>query len=86
MIIGYTTWCGLGYFRGIDYYHYNHYKYEKKEEYLYSSLILNGLYGTIIYANPILFPITMYKEIYRLEINLRNMENEKNSKYYKQLL
>jgi hypothetical protein len=85
-IIGYTSWCGLGFIRGINSYKYNHYKYEKKETYMYSSLILNGILGIFIYVNPILLPITLYKELYRLEINIRNIQNEKNQDYYNDLL
>lgn len=38
-----------------------------------------------MYANPLLFPITASKEIYRLEVNLRNLENEKKTDYYNNL-
>jgi hypothetical protein len=33
--ICYTSWCGLGFIRGIKSYNYIHNKYEKKEPYLY---------------------------------------------------
>ena len=65
IIIGYTSWCGLGFIRGINYYKHN--KYEKKENYFYLDAVCNGFYGLIIYANPVVIPFSVYKEIYRLE-------------------
>ena len=82
-IISYTSWCGVGFLRGINSYNYSHNKYES---YLYTSSIIEGIFGIILYANPILFPFTLYKEIYRLEINSRNLENEKKSRYYNELI
>ena len=73
----YTFWCGVGFVRGVK-----QYKYEKKDLYLYSNFISMGFYGTLFYANPAFFPFTLYKEMYRLEVNLRNLENEKKSDYY----
>jgi hypothetical protein len=85
-IIGYTSWCGLGFYRGIHSSKYYHNKYEKNKNYLYINLMCNGFFGIIIYANPVCLPVSMYKEIYRLEVNLRNLENEKNSNFYNNLL
>jgi len=39
-----------------------------------------------MYANPVLLPLTIHKEFYRLEINARNLENEKKSSYYNELI
>jgi len=85
-IIAYTSWCGLGFIRGVKYYKYIYNKYEKNESYIYSNSVINGLFGIIIYANPILLPITLHKELYRLEVNIRNLENEKNGIYYNNLI
>ena len=53
-------------------------------------LALKGEVGTINLTNPGLIShneiLTIYKEIYRLEIYLRNLENEKNSDFYNKLL
>jgi len=85
-ITGYISWCGLGFLRGMDDYKYNYNKYKIDKPYIYTNLVTNGFLGMILYANPAFLPFLIYKEIYRLEINLRNLENEKNSDYYKELL
>lgn len=86
-LLGYVGWCGLGFIRGIQSYKYNHHKYNKKEEpCLYTNSIFNGVYGIMLYGNPIFLPLFIYKEIYRLEINARNLEAEKNSHFYNDLL
>lgn len=90
-IIGYTTWCGLGFIRGTNSYKYSNDKnsndkYKKKEPYLYLDSIVYGLFGIIIYGNPVFYPLLIHKEIYRLEINVRNLEDEKKSKYYNEVL
>ena len=54
-------------------------KYKKDKPYIYTDSIIKGFYGIILYANPALLPYLIYKESYRVEINLRNLENEKNS-------
>ena len=84
-ILGYSSWCGLGFIRGINSYKYNHNKDEKKENYLYINSVCYGFFGVSIYCNPFLLPVTVYKEIYRLEVNTRNLENEKNTSYYNNL-
>ena len=90
LTIGYGSWCGLGFFRGINYYKYNHDKcnddkYKKKENYLYLNSVCYGFFGIMVYANPATMPLSAYKEIYRLEVNLRKLENEKNTDYYNNL-
>jgi hypothetical protein len=59
---------------------------KKNEPYIYLNLIINGFSGMITYANPIVLPITIYKELYRLEINVRNLENKKNTNYYNSII
>jgi hypothetical protein len=85
-IIGCTSWCGLGFIRGVHDYKYKHNKYEVKKPYIYLNLIVNGIFGTMIYVNPIFLPFIIYKELYRLEVVIRNLENEKNSEYYNDLI
>lgn len=82
-IITYTGWCVLGCKRGINHYNYNH---PKKEEYFYSVAICNGFLGSLLYANPFLFPYFISKEIYRLEVVVRNLEKEKKKDYYNDII
>jgi hypothetical protein len=84
-IMGISSWCGLGFIRGANSYTYNHNKFGKNQQYLYMYSMSHGFIGVLMYANPLLFPITASKEIYRLEVNLRNLENEKNTDYYNNL-
>lgn len=57
-----------------------------KPSYFYFSMIGYGLCGIMIYVNPIITPIVFVKEMYRLEINLRNIDNEKKTNFYNKLL
>lgn len=84
--IGYTGWCGLGFVRGINSYKYSHNKYNEKASYLYSDSIVNGISGIFVYAFPFALPITVYKELYRLEVNVRNLEDDKKSSLYNYLI
>jgi hypothetical protein len=85
-LIGYTSWCGLGFIRGVNCYKYSHDKYDKDKPYLYLSSVGNGIFGILMYGNPLLLPVSIYKELYRLEISIRNLENEKNSRFYNEIL
>jgi hypothetical protein len=60
------------------------FKYEKPY-YFYSSNLLNGLYGTFMYINPFLFPVMVGRELYKLEINMRDelAELKNKDEYYK---
>ena len=84
-LVSYTAWCGIGFIRGVNSYKYYLIKYNKNESFIYSNSIKDGIFGIIMYANPILFPLALHKEFYRLEINLRNLESEKKSRYYNEL-
>ena len=87
-------WSLLGFYRGQNSYDYNYSKNTKnsikynieQKSYLYSKRITNGFFGSVVYANPFLLVITIPKEIFRLEVNIRNLENEKNRDYYYDLL
>jgi hypothetical protein len=82
IVLGYIGWSGLGFIRGISFYNYFNNKTEKKENYLYVNSLCNGFFGIAIYANPVFFPVLLYKEVYRFEVNARNLKNEKTEKYY----
>ena len=84
-LISYTSWCGLGCIRGVESYKYNYNKYDKNAKYMYLDAIGKGIFGTLLYGSIFLLPIFAYKELYRLEANIRNLEHEKNTHYYKEL-
>lgn len=83
------SWVGLGFYRGVNYYNYNYkkeiknyekennQKYYKKPVYFYSECFASGLFGFVMYANPITMFVVFPKEIYRLEVNIRNLNEEK---------
>lgn len=87
--IGYLCYGGLGFYRGLeeDTFNYNQKMHNKPADYiskhpqLYSKQIGNGLFGSLLYFSvfPLAF-ITIPKELYRLEVNLRGLEKTK--KYY----
>jgi hypothetical protein len=72
----YIGWSGLGFFRGIKYYKYKLSKKYRHPQYLYINQLMYGLLGTATYALPTLLPFTLYKEAYRLEVYLRNLEGD----------
>jgi hypothetical protein len=82
-LILYVSWSGLGFLRGINSYNYK--LKNQNDNYIYTNSLIYGILGFIIYANPVLLPFTLHKEIYRLEINARGIEKKKNTKYYKDL-
>jgi len=41
--------------------------------------------GVIVYMNPFLGFLALGKELYRLEINIRNLEDSKNNDTYRRL-
>lgn len=54
------------------------------KKYVVGSFIY-GMYGSVSYLNPFFAPFYVAKEIYRLEVNLRNFDYEKTTKYYNTL-
>lgn len=85
-LTGYVSWCGLGYYRGVKSHKYSHNKYDSDKPYIYTRSVINGIFGIGAYANPFFFPILLYKELYRLEVNVRNLEDEKKGSMYNDLL
>lgn len=81
-------WGSLGFYRGLNEYDY---KYEQNKQmgrhqtYLYSGKITGGLFGCLFYLNPFLAIFMVSKEMYRLEVNLRGMEPEKQSAKYNEI-
>ena len=83
-------WPLLGFKRGMDSYDYHH---SKKHAYIreqHSPLFIDkigwGICSTIAYINPCTIPFILYKEVYRLEINIRGLEDEKKTDYYNEVL
>ena len=85
-------WAAVGFYRGIKKYDYDYKKeciqYEKNKncnkspQYFYSTCMSVGVCGFLLYVNPFLFPIILGKEIYRLEVNIRGLDEEKDKNYY----
>jgi len=85
--ISISAWALLGVKRG-----FNSYDYLKNRLYrnsligpFYIDKAIWGLYGIISYINPVTFLFVLYKEIYRLEVNLRGLEDEKKTDYYNEI-
>ena len=74
----------LGFYRGINAGIYHHKKLNN--EYLYVNTLGYGVYGVCVYINPVLLPITLYKEVYRLEVNIRNLEDQKKTSFYNNIV
>jgi len=89
-------WFALGFYRGTKDYEYDYKnqciqyeknkKYNEKPQYLYSSCMGVGLFGSLLYVNPFLFPFIIKKELYRLEVNIRGLDEERDKKYYYDIL
>jgi hypothetical protein len=90
LCIGYSAWSILGFNRGVNYYNYMNKRYDNNNNNnnngLYIHKFISGSIGVILYACPIFLPITLYKELYRLEIDLRKLENEKKTHSYYSLI
>jgi len=83
------AWVGLGFYRGVKFYNYKYNyklieydkeenkKYAKKPTYFYSGCFGSAILCGFTYINPLFLPMTFSKEIYRLEVNIRGMNEEK---------
>jgi hypothetical protein len=88
----FTTLFTVGFYRGTTIYnkeyktYYDIYEenkeFYKKPNYLYINCLGYGLIHSIIYINPFFAPFILKKELYRLEVNIRNLEDEKNNNNY----
>ena len=77
------------------FYNYQLKRYKKEEEipsyllkptYFYMTSAAYGAFGLTMYLFPFTAPICFVKEIYRAEISLRNIDHEKDSKFYNNVL
>lgn len=57
-----------------------------KPKFMTTSFIFNGFIGTALYVFPCTMPFVLYKEIYRLEMNIRGVDEDINSTNYYDLL
>ena len=94
-IVAVTMVCGwpiLGFKRGINSYDYNysHNKLYSHGKQIKNSFYLDklawGIFSAVVYLNPVTGLIGLYKEVYRLEVNLRGLEDEKKTDYYNEVL
>lgn len=79
----------LGFYRGMNEYDYSYHRknmYKQNTSYLYTNKIIYGLFGASLYVFPVAYIILLQKELYRLEVNIRNLEDEKTTDYYNLLL
>lgn len=91
-------WVALGFYRGVKLYNYKYkyelIEYEKKEDkkyskkptYFYAACFGSGTFGGLMYVNPFFIPIIISKEIYRLEVNIRGMNEEKEQPSFYEIL
>jgi hypothetical protein len=82
------SWAALGFYRGAKQYSYNCdieiKKYadkinaaaSTKPKFMTTSCIFRGFIGTAAYVFPCTMPFVAYKEIYRLEMNIRGLDEE----------
>lgn len=88
-----TLWASLGFYRGIKYYEYDYKeelrRYEEKKyitipkpEKYYITQFSSGLLYACGYVLPIFCILPAIKELYRLEINIRGLEDKKNDRDY----
>ena len=91
-IIPIFGWPVLGFKRGLNSYDYNYshnklYKHHEKAKHpFYFDKLVWGLVSSIAYINPVTGLIVLYKEVYRLEVNFRGLEDEKKTDYYNEVL
>lgn len=89
-----SSWAFLGAYRGVKDYDSREYnKPPKTDPYLYSTAIIHagdkfifgGMRGFFTYLNPFFIFMTLPNELYRLEVCVRGLENEKETEKYKRI-
>ena len=79
LIPTFGIWGSLGFYRGTNHYTHLQKKYKNKQ-YLYTSQFGYGLGGLLMYANPAFVFFTLPNEVYRLEVDIRQLPKDDN--YY----
>jgi hypothetical protein len=100
LLIPCTSFGVLGFYRGTNQYKYDYKKdfdrYENdckkdsvnkfnKPNFFYMNSFCFGTYGLVMYLNPLFLPIFIYKEFYRLEVNVRGLDEEKKTSKYNEV-
>ncbi len=82
------SWSLLGFTRGLNSYDYykKHTKYENEKQSFYLDKVGWGFGGTLAYINPVTFWIALYKEVYRIEVYIRGLEDQKQTPFYNEVL
>lgn len=71
------AWSLLGFYRGFKQYSFLHNRTKSSlNPFYFIDAFLNGCLFSFVYFMPLSLPFTLTKEIRRLEINIRNMENQ----------
>lgn len=90
LVAGFGSLGIIGFKRGVHSYKYEleewNKRFDKKKEFFYSESIKEGFLGSCVYMAPILWLPVLSNEIYRLEVNFRNLEEEKKSDRFNKLL
>ena len=90
-------WSALGFYRGIKEYKYRYaqpgHAHNRNNPHLISNtidhgskMLVAGLLGALIYIHPFYMPFTIPREIYRLEVCIKGLEDEKKTDRYKSYL
>jgi hypothetical protein len=92
LILPLGLWSSLGFYRGINYYNYKKERENKIEKakilsekinnYYYTECLYYGVTTSMMYVFPLTFPFMFIKEILRIEIVIRNLNDEKSLDYY----
>jgi hypothetical protein len=72
--IAISCWSGLGFYRGLQEYNYEHKKGYRKGNYMYLNCFVNGCKGLFMYTVPVFWIPIAYKELARGEICIRGLE------------
>jgi len=92
-----SCWSALGFYRGIKEYKYRYEHpsnaHNRNKPYLISNtidygskLLVAGLLGALVYLHPFYMLFTIPREIYRLEVCIKGLEDEKKTDRYKSYL
>ena len=76
LYVSWGLWTGLGFIRGMQYDWYHSVCYP----WVITKAIIPGFYGSVLYGCPLFMLLTVCKELYRLEVWVRDLPYGEN--YY----